>query len=936
MASLQLNTIPLDGLRPILSFIDLKSLIKLYATFDRKLQALIASPNAFAFLCIKAAGKDIPIAPYRYFVTAIRNVNHLKFENEVDWSPKSILLLLALNPRILEIGTEFLNQSVCKMLKEAKLFPKNEELKHMAQFFLKKGIPNFSALTPRLEALKLDSLSFYACGPVIADFRVTNTLTALKVTSNFPLDHLPSTLLSLDVEHHSTHTIALEKVFDQFKALQSLTIRGPCLTPSSFTFPSTLNTFNCIQRNSSDLHVSTGILAHPSLKTTRVSSVRLVFPVHSLLKPPNLDLAQLLPPSLKTLSLGLAHSKVRTETGSDVKVEFLKSLPTSLTDLSIEVMLLKKLSSDEESPVVQINALSSLERLEIGSLEVLDPSSLSIELSSLVKLPSRLKTLILSSTLFKPLTLLEIRNLPDSLTLLQVTSFDLDLAEVLSLQLPTCHLFVQHRVSPWLVPSRVCQYSPHWLPHLDISKHITFVEDYYRRLRVHLSIDFGTQPMLSRFNLETNIGFPLAPAAEIATFAAQLKSVILPATDFTVDLALYPAGLTSIVAPLSICAIRRWPFNDLTHLDAPSARIPFALYLSIANLTLLKATIIELDDVNVEPFLTRVLSRKTRLNCSIAIEYNATGALLCTDDGPAEVTWQLIQEHSESFLNRLLASPMPRIDVEKENDVATIENDTIGRIVTSLTLEKSEYTPICIPTSATKVSITKPNWITGPDWLCWPSKREDGLRLQSISSDLPSLPSRLVHLEIRSRTVNNIRQIAYPKSLKYLSVFLSPLGFSASIDTIKFPPQLEVLIWWNDIPIRDLPSSLQDLVLLTPSQLHPNAGKYNLPQLKSLHINETNDWTLLRTLPLAQLETCVVYSPIFGEVPAEYASTAKYLTLKLVKKGHPFDDVVAEIQARRNASPSLAPTEPPSADPEASSKTPPAANRKKAVRRPRP
>lgn len=72
-------------------------------------------------------------APYRYFVSSIRSVTHLKFANNVQWSPASIPLLLALNPRHLDIGRQFLHPSVTLMLKDARRYPENEDLHRMAQ-----------------------------------------------------------------------------------------------------------------------------------------------------------------------------------------------------------------------------------------------------------------------------------------------------------------------------------------------------------------------------------------------------------------------------------------------------------------------------------------------------------------------------------------------------------------------------------------------------------------------------------------------------------------------------------------------------------------------------------------------------------------------------------------------------------------------------------
>lgn len=146
MASLRLNTIPLAGLRPILSYVDLKSLIKLYATFDRKIQTMLSSPNALADLCIKAARGGILVAPYRYFIGAIRSVHCLKVESDAKWAPTSISLLQTLNPRKLVIGAGFLHPSVRRMLSEAQQSPSDPILSRLAQNFSSNATHNFPTL----------------------------------------------------------------------------------------------------------------------------------------------------------------------------------------------------------------------------------------------------------------------------------------------------------------------------------------------------------------------------------------------------------------------------------------------------------------------------------------------------------------------------------------------------------------------------------------------------------------------------------------------------------------------------------------------------------------------------------------------------------------------------------------------------------------------
>ena len=188
MSSSSLNTLPLDGLRPILSYLDLKSLIKLFATFDRKIQVLLSSPNAFAYLRIEALGPEMPRTPYRYFVSSIRNVTHLRLGDEIKWSPYSISFLQTLNPRHLTIGADILHESVQLMLRYAKNSSSNEVLRRLAQHFDPYGIPNFPLLTPRLETLEFAKRAFAV--EAMQGLSVPPTLIKLEAPADLPLKRL--------------------------------------------------------------------------------------------------------------------------------------------------------------------------------------------------------------------------------------------------------------------------------------------------------------------------------------------------------------------------------------------------------------------------------------------------------------------------------------------------------------------------------------------------------------------------------------------------------------------------------------------------------------------------------------------------------------------------------------------------------------------------
>ena len=848
---MELNTMPLDGLRPVLSYLDLESLIKLYATFDRKLQTLLSSPNAFAYLCIEVAGKGIPVAPYRYFITAVRSVTYLKFENDVCWSPSSVGLLQALNPRKLVIGARFLHSSVQKMLIDANRYPQNQELGRLASFFSFGGIPNFSVLTPRLETLKLAYDSFGTPRGTFG-FRVPPTLTNLKVPFFLPLDAVPSTLLALEIfsllKQFGPSTTAGCDIFSLFPSLQRLTFDGIEFAPSEI--PSTLQSLNLV--GNGDLSESAHFLTHPGLRQFSLTSIVISDKTTLFFSDPiDLDLAQLLPPTLLKLHLPMNFdSPMQTEDGV-----FIRSLPPSLTDLSINSSLVRDASLECKQSLPRLINLPKLEHLELTSNVRPRPC---VALSSYGELPSNIKTLNLLSEHIEQLTLSEIQRLPQSLKSLKVTSFNLELLDVFSWHLPACHLHIASPCRPWNIPEHVLESSQNWLPHLDICKVAAHTEAHYRQLGVALTLNIDAELSLLPSGTDNN------PRAQ--RFNSELKSIVLPANVLTCNLKSYPPGLTSIIAPpITKCSLNFASFPYLLHFDSPSTSISFYdVYTHLANLTTLKAIVTSIEDYNVVPFLTRFLSPKARLNSSIAIETVATGVLLPDNDvsGMKDVTWPTIQVESETILKRLLASTMPVIDsnCSETNDMVT--NDTIGRIVVSLKLiegEPFETATICIPPSATKARINGKDRCFAAKWTKLPSTRPDGLLLRQSALDDDSsigplaLPIRLVHLELRGIDTW-WKSDMLPESLRFLSIS----KISGSVDILNWPSKLEVLIWWTDEGFNaTLPPSLLHLAVWESFSLK---GCPPLPLLKTVSLREIYSVTELLKLPvkLKQLEKCIV------------------------------------------------------------------------------
>lgn len=968
---MSLNTIPLDGLRPILSYIDLESLIKLYATFDRKIQTLLSSASAFDYLCIKAAGFRIPRAPYRYFMSALRNVKRLRFEDDVNWSPTSISLLLTLNPREIETGRNFINLSVIEMISDAQRYPKNEVLQRMAQNFSSFGFPNFTVLTPRLESLKLANGAITVnpnCQDPQNALRVPATLTKLAVPQSLPLAsvlELPLHLISLDI-HASPND--LESIFNQFKSLQHLVLRSGTvgvLSAPSVTVPKTLNSVEIV-----DL-VSFGTLfTDPSWRQSCISSITIRGQYENL----NDDFGlHLLPPTLKSLHLEVALPE---EAYNKREKIFITSLPPSLTSLTIDPVFLSEtlpIKTESEVPFssVTLQHLPSLEHLELISCV---PSSrlYDVELSKLGKMPATLKSLHIVSPHVPALTAAEIEQLPPSLKTLQVASFNVELAQCFATHSKDCYLYIQPSVSPWDIPDMVRARSEHWLPHLDTAKFIAYIETYYRSLRVCLNLSLSTSKDANS-RLEPNIGFPTTTNYQIGIFSSQLESIVLPATTFTPYFSAYPPSVSSIVAPLSAGKITRWPFKCLTHLDSPLTRIKFDCWDKLANLTLLKATIVDIDDHQVEPFLKHLLSRKTRAIASISLEVSVTGALLPDDDvnGVKHVTWPLMQEMTTSILNRILASPMPSIgssppeidslptDPLFHTDTSSkvdnhIENDAIGRIVSSFkVVQPLDTFPICIPSSATSASIlVETPWSLAPEWMRIPSTRPDGLRLPTTTSTQLYAPNRLVRLELALIEVFN-KILVFPETLKFLAMTYRVIPFKVGkfFLNVRFPSQIEVLLIWSCDSMNNamhllapLPPTLKHLAIDTAEFLGPSPV---LPALKTLHMGQLGDHQALKSLPTGQVE-CVVCAPshaVLGVDPALNITFAPNLMFQdivtLVDKRYAEGSANstatfnASVEAPTSLHPALDCASESTTQPTQLEETSAAPARKKAVRRPR-
>lgn len=456
--TLQLNRLPVDILRPIVALIDAESLGQLFATLDLKMQSLLAQPKLFSTLSIFPSTHPAKTGPYRYFVSGIRDVDHLRLEQDCAWSPRTLLHLKTLNPRHLVLKFKSLHESVKTLLSDAQqatefeellasnrspnvyqrkrqnfdeLVRKAPELRNLAQNFVPGGLPNFRLLTTRLETLDLSSFS------TASDWVLEPILTLIKFCgpSGFNQQCLlgPSTLTSLSLRS----SVCLETLFTQLPVLQDFKLIGniEMLSPS-FVLPTTLTHLD-LEFGNQDSTVAS-FITNSSLRDVPLETM--TFKLFSKLGEP-IDLG-MLPTTLKSLIIDVStYYSYNAAVAPVPYLDLVTSLPTWLVRFVINMDLLQRLQYTDFS------TWTSLEHLEV--VETHNSSFLtnlsSLPIYSLLKHPiqSRLKTFAIKTDNIDCLSTEEIQSLPSTLKTLELPSLNPDTTETLISHLPDCLLSIK-------------------------------------------------------------------------------------------------------------------------------------------------------------------------------------------------------------------------------------------------------------------------------------------------------------------------------------------------------------------------------------------------------------------------------------------------------------------------------------------------------------
>lgn len=750
-----LHFLSLEVLRCTIAFLDAVSLAKLLCTFDGQVHRILSSSGALPEVIIPQNARKVH--GMRHLLATVRNVSRLSFESGTRLDPGTLALLATLNPLKLAIKTNFLSDSVIKLLEESKHSPNDAHLRSQTKFLLPNGLPDFSRLTTRLESLVLDiplGPSHYTSGKrEFNEIRLPSTLTDLNIDNSnmfIPFAILPSNLRSLTL---NTVHIKLQEVFNHFTSLEVLVIRsveawqlGDSAT-GAMTFPATLHTIIGYT-----VMLPSAFISHPSLLSSSIATIS-ISARDAPKKPIPENFLSMLPNTVTSLTVDLMHQ--------EPKGAFLSPLPPHLLLLRLTI---QKLSPETMRDMYGLRQLQQLE-LETSTCISLCPRdsvppSGHESLLLLNRLPSSLKKIyIIARAIQESLeddTALEI---PIALQSLHLPWIPLNRLERLHSLAPQCHWRLQVQKSITGAPEGqfLCsKFASLLYPTFDVVGFINTINHYYTSLNARFQLFYGKPFQLTPLETKHVVFFPdRATPAETSVlgpksfffdglllkicplmesfemnedFAATHYSCLwrppptltrldLHESNFRLDTLALPASLTWLSSRARSDARKStrlpWPFTHMKHLDTPFWDFNGDSIGNLQDLEVFRAQV-DLADYNVIEFLK--LARKARSNMDVAITYYVTGALITDQetDEVGDVDWLKISAMTESVLRRQLAMPMPlgsesektELDLQESGDT-----DLVGRGVRSLREASNAFLPadICLPSWSRSVRIDLPH-----------------------------------------------------------------------------------------------------------------------------------------------------------------------------------------------------------------------------------
>ena len=301
-----------DSISSILQYVDFDSLVRLFATFDLRLQKTMSSAGALPHLSI-APNSSLPRAPIKYFLNHVNSPRHIEFAPDVKWSAMTLPLLAALAPRSLTLHNGFLHQSVHQMIQDHHV--QTESLKTVVKFVHPDGLVNFSSLLPTLESLDIINDIYFMPSiwkeglTLLGRFVSTlpNTLTHLSLHKAFQatdpsqwIPQLPQSLTSLRLTW--SHPIALSTIFDRLPLIETLNLNAAHILNYSISTNEVLK----IPSSLHELVLTTNgalpeiVLGGTSLIHSNIKSFALVANYAT----ETIDLRSVLPPGLQSLTIG--------------------------------------------------------------------------------------------------------------------------------------------------------------------------------------------------------------------------------------------------------------------------------------------------------------------------------------------------------------------------------------------------------------------------------------------------------------------------------------------------------------------------------------------------------------------------------------------------------------------------------------------------------
>lgn len=340
---MDIKRLPLEIISCILGYVDSEDLVNLFATLDRRIHLIIASPHALPVLELGKA--RIPRLLNR-IASSSRSVGKLSLRGVPMEANALADLLLSTNPYSLDVCQTLL-RSVNSLFSTEPQRARGEHTGPESHLFTPFGFPNFAVLTPRLGCLNIDValksivLAEQSSPPIALGLEtalMTNAVLALPPSLHtfiisklgqhhapYIINALPRTLTRLSVRMNNG-TFPLTACFLYLTSLTDLEVHGDLSLSDGgngdeeIDLPPSLT--RLILQYISPLPL---LLTYPPLQKSCVSTLQLGCIAYI---PTHLEMAPYYPPTLTDLKLNIQRLMVEESCLAQL-------LPTTLTRLGL-------------------------------------------------------------------------------------------------------------------------------------------------------------------------------------------------------------------------------------------------------------------------------------------------------------------------------------------------------------------------------------------------------------------------------------------------------------------------------------------------------------------------------------------------------------------------------------------------------------------------